>query len=51
MQGRAEQGSAELEALCTELRALHADGRATARQLTGALLASARIRMGTLGGT
>ncbi|MFE7545420.1 tetratricopeptide repeat protein [Streptomyces platensis] len=46
--GRMEQGLAELEALCAELHTLRADGRATARQLTGALLASARLRMGTL---
>ncbi|MFD5394185.1 tetratricopeptide repeat protein [Streptomyces sp. NPDC127097] len=46
--GGTEQGLAELDAVCVELRTLHADGRATARQLTGALLASARVRLGTL---
>ncbi|MFF3541472.1 tol-pal system YbgF family protein [Streptomyces platensis] len=46
--GRTEPGLAELDARCAELHTLHADGRATARQLTGALLASARVRMGTL---
>ncbi|MGY5137656.1 tetratricopeptide repeat protein, partial [Streptomyces nigrescens] len=46
--GRTEEGLAELDALCGQLRALHADGRATARQLTGALLAAARVRRGTL---
>ncbi|MGY5126578.1 tetratricopeptide repeat protein [Streptomyces nigrescens] len=46
--GRTEEGLAELDALCGQLRSLHADGRATARQLTGALLAAARVRLGTL---
>ncbi|MFB6437758.1 tetratricopeptide repeat protein [Streptomyces sp. NPDC056411] len=47
--GRTDAGRTELDALCGELRTLHADGRATARQLTGALLAAARVRLGTLG--
>ncbi|GFE21405.1 tetratricopeptide repeat protein [Streptomyces nigrescens] len=46
--GRTEEGLAELDVLCAQLRTLHADGRATARQLTGALLAAARVRRGTL---
>ncbi|MEU8912962.1 tetratricopeptide repeat protein [Streptomyces nigrescens] len=46
--GRTEEGLAELDALGGQLRTLHADGRATARQLTGALLAAARVRRGTL---
>ncbi|MFE1176190.1 tetratricopeptide repeat protein [Streptomyces sp. NPDC058773] len=46
--GHTEEGLAELDALCAQLRTLHADGRATARQLTGALLAAARVRMGIL---
>ncbi|MEU8781991.1 tetratricopeptide repeat protein [Streptomyces sp. NPDC048637] len=43
--GRMEEGLAELDALCGQLRTLHADGRATARQLTGALLSAARVRL------
>ncbi|MGW2411095.1 tetratricopeptide repeat protein [Streptomyces tubercidicus] len=46
--GRTEEGLAELDAICGQLATLHADGRATARQLTGALLSAARVRLGTL---
>lgn len=46
--GRTAEGLAELDARCAQLRTLHANGRATARQLTGALLAAARVRLGTL---
>ncbi|BDM69236.1 hypothetical protein HEK616_27230 [Streptomyces nigrescens] len=45
--GRPE-GLAELDAICGTLRALHAEGRATARQLTVALNTAARTRLGTL---
>ncbi|MFD8547172.1 tetratricopeptide repeat protein [Streptomyces sp. NPDC059649] len=46
--GRPEEGLAELDAACGELRALHAEGRATARQLTEATNTAVRTRLGTL---
>lgn len=47
--GPAQPALAAADASCEQLRALHAEDRATTRQLTGALLLRARIRLGTVG--
>ncbi|WP_369360563.1 tetratricopeptide repeat protein [Streptomyces sp. cg2] len=48
--GHLVEGLAELDALAVKLSTLHAEGRATARQLTGVRLAAVRVRLGTLHG-
>lgn len=47
--GPAQPALTAADAACEQLRELHAKERATTRQLTGALLLRARIRLGTIG--
>ncbi|MFC5032641.1 tetratricopeptide repeat protein [Streptomyces sp. DSM 41987] len=47
--GTVRPALAAADAACEQLRELHAKERATTRQLTGALLLRARIRLGTVG--